>query len=95
MSYFFQVANKNQQGIVLITTEYLCEDTNKNNLLILGLPCFYKIKDFYGKWFNSFTMYVSNNEFLYSAIKDKYSFACNLNTPVTGKYYLIIYVFRS
>ena len=91
MSYFFQVSNKTPNGIVFITTEYLCEDTNKNNLLILALPSFYKIQQFYGKWFNSFSLFVSNNEFIYSASKDEYCFACDLNKPVTGKYFLIIY----
>ena len=51
MSYFFQVSSKNSNGIVFITTEYLCEETTKGNLLTLALPSFYKIQKFYGKWF--------------------------------------------
>ena len=91
MSYFFQIANKNSKGIVFITTEYLCEETTKGNLLSLSLPSFYKIKDFYDKWYSRFSLYISNNEFLYETFNDEYSFAPNLNHIVSGKYFLIIY----
>ena len=46
MSYFFQVSSKNSNGIVFITTEYLCEETTKGNLLTLALPSFYNIQKF-------------------------------------------------
>ena len=94
MSYFFQVSNKNSNGIVFITTEYLCEETTKGNLLTLALPCFYNIQKFYGKWFSRFSLYISNNEFLYEVNQENYTFATNLNTVVTGKYFLIIYAIR-
>ena len=55
MSYFFQIAYKNSQGIVFITAEYLCEETTKGNLLMLSLPSFYKIQYFYGKWYRKFS----------------------------------------
>ena len=91
MSYFFQIVNKSQQGIVFITTEYLREETTKGDLLTLSLPSFYKIQRFYGKYYKNFSLYVSNNEFLYSTSKEEYSFACNLSQLITGKYFLIIY----
>ena len=91
MSYFFQVASKNHQGIIFSNTEYLCEETTKANLISLALPSFYKIQNFYGKWYSRFSLYISNNEFLYEVNDDNYSFTHDLNTLVTGKYYLIIY----
>ena len=94
MSYFFQVANKNSEGIVFSNTEYLCEETTKGNLLTFALPSFYKIQYFYGKWFSRFCLYISNNEFLYEVNGDHYSVASDLGTKVTGKYYLIIYAIR-
>ena len=94
MSYFFQIANKNSRGIVFITTEYLCEETTKGNLLSLSLPSFYKIQDFYKKWYSKFSLYISNNEFLYETFADECSFASNLNQIVSGKYFLIIYAMR-
>ena len=94
MSYFFQVSSKNSNGIVFITTEYLCEETTKGNLLTLALPSFYKIQIFYGKWFSHFSLYVSNNEFLYEVKQDEYTITSDLNTVVTGKYFLIIYAVR-
>ena len=94
MSYFFQVSSKNSKGIVFITTEYLCEETTKGNLLTLALPSFYKIQNFYGKWFSYFSLYVSNNEFLYEVNQENYTIATDLNTIVTGKYFLMIYAVR-
>ena len=94
MSYFFQVSSKNSNGIVFITTEYLCEETTKGDLLTLALPSFYLIQKFYKTWFSHFSLYVSNNEFLYESNKEEYTIASNLNTIVTGKYFLIIYAIR-
>ena len=94
MSYFFQVSSKNHNGIVFITTEYLCEETTKGDLLTLALPSFYKIQNFYGKWFSQFSLYVSNNEFLYEVNHDEYTIASNLNALVSGKYFLIIYAIK-
>ena len=91
MSYFFQVVNKNQQGIVLITTDYLCEETTKGDLLSLSLPSFYKIQDFYGKWYSKFSLYISNNDFIYEVSDKGYSIASDLNKKISGKYFLIIY----
>ena len=94
MSYFFQVSSKNSNGIVFITTEYLCEETTKGNLLSLALPSFYKIQKFYGTWFHHFSLYVSNNEFLYEVNNDQYTVASDLNSIVRGKYFLIIYAIK-
>ena len=94
MSYFFQVSSKNSNGIVFITTEYLCEETTKGNLLSLALPSFYKIQKFYSKWFSYFSLYISNNEFLYEVNQENYTIATDLNTIVTGKYFLIIYAIK-
>ena len=94
MSYFFQVSSKNSNGIVFITTEYLCEETTKGDLLQLALPSFYLIQKFYGKWFSYFSLYISNNEFLYEVNQENYTIATDLNTIVTGKYFLIIYAVR-
>ena len=91
MSYFFKVTNKNNQGIILTNREYLCEETTKANLLSLALPSFYKIQQFYGKWYSRFSLFISNNEFLYEVNNTNYSFASDLNKIVNGKYYLIIY----
>ena len=91
MSYFFQVVNKNSQGVVLITTEYLCEETTKGDLLSLSLPSFYKIKEFYGKWYPNFSLYISNNDFIYQTIKEEYLIAKDLDKIIKGKYFLIIY----
>ena len=91
MSYFFQVSNKNPNGVMFITTEYLCEETTKGDLLTLALPSFYNIKKFYKTWFSKFSLYISNNEFLYEVNQDEYTIASNLNTIVSGKYFLIIY----
>ena len=94
MSYFFQVSSKNSNGIVFITTEYLCEETTKGNLLTLALPSFYKIQKFYGKWFHRFSLYISNNGFLYEVNHDNYNVASDLNNIVSGKYFLIIYAIK-
>ena len=94
MSYFFQIANENSKGIVFMTTEYLCEETTKGNLLMLSLPSFYKIQYFYGKWYRKFSLYISNNEFLYEVTNEDYSVAPNLNQLVSGKYFLIIYAIK-
>ena len=94
MNYFFQICFRNEQGIIFSNKEYLCEETTKANLISLALPSFYKIKDFYGRWFSRFSLYISNNDFLYEVNYDNYSFTRDLNTLVTGKYYLIIYATR-
>ena len=94
MSYFFQVSSKNPNGIVFITTEYLCEETTKGDLLTLSLPSFYNIQKFYKTWFSHFSLYISNNEFLYEVNQDEYNIASDLNTIVTGKYFLMIYAVR-
>ena len=94
MSYFFQIANKNSKGIVFMNPEYLCEETTKANLLMLSLPSFYKIQNFYGKWFSKFSLYISTNEFLYEVTNEDYSVAPNLNQLVSGKYFLIIYAIK-
>ena len=94
MSYFFQVINRNPSGIVFITTEYLCEETTKGDLLTLSLPSFYNIQNFYKTWFSRFSLYISNNEFLYEVNQDEYLIASNLSSIVSGKYFLIIYAFR-
>ena len=91
MDYFFQVCFRNNQGIIFSNKEYLCEETTKANLISLALPSFYKIKDFYGKWYSRFSLYVYNNDFLYEVNVDYYSFARDLNSIITGKYYLVIY----
>ena len=94
MDYFFQMSSKNSNGIVFINTEYLCEETTKANLLSLALPSFYKIQNFYGKWYRRFSLYISNNNFLYETNDDNYSFATDLNQIISGKYYLIIYAIK-
>ena len=94
MDYFFQVCFRNNQGIIFSNKEYLCEETTKANLISLALPSFYKIKDFYGKWYSRFSLYVYNNDFLYEVNGDNYSFARDLNSIITGKYYLVIYASR-
>ena len=91
MNYFFQVCCRTHQGIIFSNKEYLCEETTKANLISLALPSFYKIKDFYGRWYSRFSLYVYNNEFLYEVNGDNYSFARDLNSIITGKYYLVIY----
>ena len=91
MDYFFQVCFRNNQGIIFSNKEYLCEETTKANLISLALPSFYKIKDFYGRWYSRFSLYVYNNDFLYEVNGDNYSFARDLNFIITGKYYLVIY----
>ena len=77
--------------MIFSNKEYLCEETTKANLISLALPSFYKIKDFYGRWYSRFSLYVYNNDFLYEVNRDNYSFACDLNSIITGKYYLVIY----
>ena len=94
MDYFFQISSKNSNGIEFINTEYLCEETTKANLLSLALPSFYKIQSFYGKWYRRFSLYISNNDFLYETNDDNYSFATDLNQIISGKYYLIIYAIK-
>ena len=94
MDYFFQVCFRNNQGIIFSNKEYLCEETTKANLISLALPSFYKIKDFYGRWYSRFSLYVYNNDFLYEVNGDNYSFARDLNSIITGKYYLVIYASR-
>ena len=91
MDYFFQVCFRNNQGIIFSNKEYLCEETTKANLISLALPSFYKIKDFYVRWYSRFSLYVYNNDFLYEVNGDNYSFARDLNSIITGKYYLVIY----
>ena len=91
MNYFFQVCFRNNQGIKFSNKEYLCEETTKANLISLALPSFYKIKDFYGRWYSRFSLYVYNNDFLYEVNGDNYSFARDLNSIITGKNYLVIY----
>ena len=91
MNYFFQICFRNEQGIIFSNKEYLCEETTKANLISLVLPSFYKIKDFYGRWYSRFSLYVYNNDFLYEVNGDNYSFARDLNSIITGKYYLVIY----
>ena len=91
MDYFFQVCFRNNQGIIFSNKEYICEETTKANLISLALPSFYKIKDFYGRWYSRFSLYVYNNDFLYEVNGDNYSFARDLNSIITGKYYLVIY----
>ena len=91
MNYFFQVCFRNNQRMIFSNKEYLCEETTKANLISLALPSFYKIKDFYGRWYSRFSLYVYNNDFLYEVNRDNYSFACDLNSMITGKYYLVIY----
>ena len=91
MNYFFQICFRNEQGIIFSNKEYLCEETTKANLMSLALPSFYKIKDFYGRWYSRFSLYVYNNEFLYEVNGDNYSFTRDLNSIITGKYYLVIY----
>ena len=94
MNYFFQICFRNEQGIIFSNKEYLCEETTKANLISLALPSFYKIKDFYGRWYSRFSLYVHNNDFLYEVNGDNYSFARDLNSIITGKYYLVIYASR-
>ena len=94
MNYFFQVCFRNNQRMIFSNKEYLCEETTKANLISLALPSFYKIKDFYGKWYSRFSLYVYNNDFLYKVNGDNYSFARDLNSIITGKYYLVIYASR-
>ena len=94
MNYFFQLCFRNNQGIIFSNKEYLCEETTKANLISLALPSFYKIKDFYGRWYSRFSLYVYNNDFLYEVNGDNYSFARDLNSIITGKYYLVIYASR-
>ena len=91
MNYFFQVCFRNNQRMIFSNKEYLCEETTKANLISLALPSFYKIKDFYGRWYSRFSLYVYNNDFLYEVNGDNYSFARDLNSIITGKYYLVIY----
>ena len=91
MNYFFQICFRNEQGIIFSNKEYLCEETTKANLISLPLPSFYKIKDFYGRWYSRFSLYVYNNEFLYEVNGDNYSITRDSNTIITGKYYLVIY----
>ena len=91
MNYFFQICFRNEQGIIFSNKEYLCEETTKANLISLALPSFYKIKDFYGRWYSRFSLYVYNNEFLYEVNGDNCSFTRDLNSIITGKYYLVIY----
>ena len=93
MKYFFQVCSKKNREIKLSNKEYLCEETTKANLISLALPSFYKIKKFYGKWFSRFSLYVftTENIFLYEVSGENYSVAFDLNSIITGKYYLVIY----
>ena len=93
MNYFFQVCFRNNQGIKFSNKEYLCEETTKGNLLSLALPSFYKIKDFYGRWYSRFSLCVhdTENKFIYEVNGENYSFASDLGSKLTGKYYLIIY----
>ena len=94
MSYFFRMVHKDSNRLVFITTEYLCEETTKNDLLQLGLSGFYKIYDFYKRWYSKFSLYVSNNEFLYEVTDEDYKIGPDTNKIISGKYFLIIYVNR-
>ena len=91
MSYFFKVVEKTPFSITFAIDEYLCETTTKTELLSLALPSFYKIRDFYKTWFNRFSLYIYENEFLYETELENYSFAPDLNKIISGKYFLVIY----
>ena len=93
MNYFFQVCFKNNQEIKFSNKEYLCEETTKCNLLSLALPSFNKIRNFYGKWYSRFYLCVhdTENKFIYEVNGKNYSVAHDLDSIITGKYYLIIY----
>ena len=92
MSYFFNLIHKDYNRLTFITTEYLCEETTKGDFLQLGLPSFYKIYDFYKRWYSKFSLYVSNNELLYEVTEEDYKIGPEANKLINGKYFLIIYV---
>ena len=94
MSYFFKLIHKDYKRLTFITTEYLCEETTKSDLLQLGLPNFYKIYDYYKQWYHKFSLYVTNNELLYEVTNEDYKIGSEINKIISGKYLLIIYVFK-
>ena len=93
MDYFFQVCFRNNQGIIFSNKECLCEETTKGTLLYLALPSLRRIKNFYGRRYSRFTLYVQN-KFIYEVNGESYTLASDLNSKITGKYYLIIYASR-
>ena len=93
MNYFFNFVLKNDRGLKFSNKEYLCEETTKGNLLYLALPSFRRIKNFYGRWYSRFTLYVQN-KFIYEVNGESYTLASDLNSKITGKYHLIIYASR-
>ena len=90
MNYFFQVRFRNKQRMIFSNKEYLCEETTKGDLLYLALPSLLKIRKFYRIWYSRFTLYVQNN-FIYELTRESYTLAQDLNSKITGKYYLVIY----
>ena len=95
MSYFFKLIHKDSHRMVFITTEYLCEETTKSDLLQLGLTGFYKIYDYYKRWgISNISLYVSNNEFLYELTNEDYKIGSDMNKIINGKYFLIVFVNR-
>ena len=93
MNYFFKFVLKNDRGLKFSNKEYLCEETTKGNLLYLALPSFRRIKNFYGRWYSRFTLYVQN-KFIYEVNGESYTLASDFNSKITGKYHLIIYASR-
>ena len=96
MDYFFKFVLKNDRGLKFSNKEYLCEETTKGNLLYLALPSFRRIKNFYGRWYSRFSLYVhdTKNKFIYEVNGENYTLASDLSSKITGKYYLIIYASR-
>ena len=90
MNYFFQLCFRNNQSIIFSNKEYLCEETTKGDLLYLALPSLLRIRKFYRIWYSRFTLYVQNN-FIYELTRESYTLARDLNSKITGKYYLVIY----
>ena len=90
MNYFFQLCFRNNQSIIFSNKEYLCEETTKGDLLYLALPSLLRIRKFYRIWYSRFTLYVQNN-FIYELTRENYTLAQDLNSKITGKYYLVIY----
>ena len=90
MNYFFQVRFRNNQRMIFSNKEYLCEETTKGDLLYLALPSLLRIRKFYRIWYSRFTLYVQNN-FIYELTRESYTLARDLNSIITGKYYLVIY----
>ena len=90
MNYFFQLCFRNNQSIIFSNKEYLCEETTKGDLLYLALPSLLRIRKFYRIWYSRITLYVQNN-FIYELTRESYTLAQDLNSIITGKYYLVIY----